>query len=125
MKSRYKKRFCFAASMIALCVLLLGSATAETKKGFDAKREAFCKTMLNHAKQALARGDHEKAGYYFQKAVQADPTQMAARWFNQTNGPAEEDSLPTVTPTPPLEKSVQQGQTEEPFQVIMGDDGGC
>lgn len=107
---------CMAVSIIAFYPAQL---QAEEEKGFDAKKRAFCKLMLGYGEDAFARGDMEKAGYYFQKAVQADPSLMAKTWFKMKSGggESEEETAPMVPAgTPPAEGE---------GGVIMGDDEGC
>ena len=125
MHIRLKRQFYCGILMILLSGFLMGSAVAEDETGFDSKRAIFCKTMLNHAEDALARGDDDKAGYYFQQAVRADPVQMAVRWFNQRRDNGGEAQSGLVRPSPPMEAPVQEEGDEQPFQVIMGDDEGC
>ena len=125
MHIRLKRRFHFGILMILLSGFLMESAVAENETGFDSKRAVFCRTMLSHAKEALARGDDDKAGYYFQQAVRSDPVQMAVRWFNQRRDNGEEAQSGLVRPSPPMEAPVQEADDGQPFQVIMGDDEGC
>ena len=105
----------FAGLVLSLLTFSIGTAPAEEKKGFDAKRQAFCKLMLSHAEESYARNDYEKAGYYFQQAVEADPSQMVKTWFEMKEGNASETG---IAPQPPSE-------TQEEGGVIMGDDEGC
>ena len=109
----------------SLFVLFSGIAPAKDEKGFDAKRRAFCRMMLSHGEQAYAQGNYEKAGYYFQKAVQADPTQMAKSWFKQKGVGLEENTSQVIKPVPPAEGSVPQVEEKEEFHMIIGDDEGC
>jgi Tfp pilus assembly protein PilF len=109
------KKILFTGLVLSLLFLMSGIAPANEKKGFDAKRQAFCKMMLTHAEESSALGDDEKAGYYFQQAVNADPSRMAKTWFQMKEGNASEAG---ITPQPPAE-------TQEDGGVIMGDDEGC
>ncbi|MCD4718567.1 MAG: hypothetical protein K8S13_01720 [Desulfobacula sp.] len=110
------KKIFFTGLVISLLFLMSGIAPAKEKKGFDAKRQAFCKTMLTHAEESSALGYDEKAGYYFQQAVNADPSQIAKIWFQMKEGNASESG---TTPQPPA------AETQEEGGIIMGDDEGC
>jgi len=119
-------RMIFLVISTLLCATLFSVTTpAKDEKGFDAKRCDFCKMMLNHGEQAYVRGDYEKAGYYFQKAVQADPTQMAKCWFRQKGIRSQENTSQIIRPKPPAESSAPCFKETEPFHMIIGDDEGC
>jgi hypothetical protein len=106
-------------------VLFTGTAPAKGEKGFEAKRCDFCRMMLKHGEQAYVRGDYEKAGYYFQKAVQADPTQMAKCWFKQRGIRSEENTSEIIRPKPPAQDPTPCFKETEPLHLIIGDDEGC
>ena len=112
------KKIVFVSLVISITALLAGIAPAEEKKGFDAKREAFCQMMMNHAEESHTRGEYQKAGYYFQQAVEADPSRMARTWFQMKEGSVSEAG---TTPQPPQPAS----ETQQNTTVIMGDDEGC
>jgi len=51
------------------------SAQESTRKGTD---KAFCAKMIRHGQEAYQRGKYLDAKEYFRKAVQADPSSVAA-----------------------------------------------
>lgn len=111
--------------VLSLIMIFPQNALSEEGKTFDAKRRAFCRTMLSHAKDAYSRGDYEKAGYYLQQAVQADPTRMAKSWFKHQGIVGGKESAPEeITPQPPEVPTLPEKPHEE-SEVVMGDDEGC
>lgn len=125
MKNNLIRTIFLVVLVVSLFVLFSGIAPAKDEKRFDAKRRAFCRTMLSHGEQAYARGNYEKAGYYFQKAVQAEPVQMAKSWFKQKGVLLEENTSQGIRPEPPAEGSVPKIKEKEQFHMIIGDDEGC
>jgi hypothetical protein len=121
------RRGIFVGVVLSLLMIFpIHTSTAE--KGFDAKKRAFCRMMLNHGRDAYSQGDYEKAGYYLQQAVQADSAYMAKTWFNQQGeaGDAEPASASEeVAPTPSPVTPQPEKPAEESGGVIMGDDEGC
>lgn len=115
----------FVQKILSFCLIVLtiaifsGQLRAQDKKSFDTKRRTFCKLMLDYGEEAFKRGDFEKAGYYFQQAVQADPAQIAKSWFQMKSGDGEPDE--GATPSAPADAPAEKGDGE----VIMGDDEGC
>ncbi len=114
--------------VLSLAMIFPINTSAEGEKGFNAKKRAFCRMMLNHGRDAYSRGDYEKAGYYLQQAVQADPAHMAKTWFNQQGAAGDEEPASTseeITPSSPPAASQPEKPAEESGGVIMGDDEGC
>ncbi len=92
----------FLGVVLSLAMIFPIHTSAESEKGFDAKKRAFCRMMLNHGRDAYSRGDYEKAGYYLQQAVQADSAYMAKTWFNQQGEAGDEEPASTseeITPS--------------------------
>jgi len=57
-------------------------AAAQSPAEIKIDKEA-CALMIRHGRDALERGRHEDAKYYFQRAVQADPfNAMAWNWYD-------------------------------------------
>jgi hypothetical protein len=113
-------------SKLAVFILVVSSIgllhvdlQAGEQQGFDAKRRAFREMMLTHGQEAFARGDVDKAGYYFQQAVEADPAQMAKAWFEGKGGEPGERIAPAVPQGAPVTVP------DDEIEVIMGDDEGC
>jgi hypothetical protein len=119
MKSGFVQRVSVFSLILVTAVIFAAPLQAQEKQAFHAKRRAFCKQMLDHGEEAFKRGDFEKAGYYFQQAVQADPEQMAKSWFQMKSGGGESDegAVPSAPANAP--------ETESGGGVIMGDDEGC
>jgi hypothetical protein len=114
--------------VLSLTMIFPINTFAEKEKGFDAKKRAFCRMMLNHGRDAYSRGDYEKAGYYLQQAVQADPAYMAKTWFNRQGEAGDEEPASAseeITPTPSTATPQPEKPAEESEGVIMGDDEGC
>ncbi len=118
MKNRHAGRFVFIAIFLLPALLVFGIAAAQDAKGFDAKKRAFCKLMLERGQEAYKRGVYEKAGYYFQQAVKADASWIAKSWFEMKNGKGADKTIDKIAPQPPAGGEQWQG-------VIMGDDEGC
>jgi len=70
--------------LLALFLLLPPAVSAQesSQKGTD---KAFCAKMIRHGQEAYQRGKYLDAKEYFRKAVQADPSSVAAwAYYDQT-----------------------------------------
>lgn len=75
-----EKKFLFKSLIgviLALFLLFPSMAPAEEppRKGVD---KAFCAKMIRHGQEAYQRGKYLDAKEYFRKALQADPSSIAA-----------------------------------------------
>lgn len=117
--------------LVFLSILNGAVCQAGEKKTFDTKKRAFCQLMLSHGADAYARGQFEKAGYYFSQAVKADPANLAKIWYELKGikagraGSESAFSAPVIKQQAPSTPAPAQEKEQSAPGVIMGDDEGC